>query len=197
MKASYLILLLFASVSLSAQSTDSTDIKFIEGVIREIQPEGTIYYADNPVKKTINYIVSCAEGRFKELEKSGVKLSKADIKKLKRKLRKQTDVIYPDSLFQNSKRISWDKVTRVVEDENRKLRESILKLPDSTNKWNYFSKERKWAFSFTKPIYLQSGSILVHYFMYYANSSGERALRIYRKENGNWIFLGGICVGEW
>jgi len=193
MRAFLILLILLSYTSAVWSQITRADSAFIYDQIRSIQPSGTIYYADKPLKRTIiEGIQKLGKGIFYSpsdlFHEHTIKLTIGERNYIIAELKKGLTLKFPDKLFENSIRLSSDSIGFKVDKMNILRNDSIKKSAEISHLWpKDFRELYKWSFFFTKPIYIRNQSVIFAYFMYYTLNGGEEGLWIYRKKEDKWI----------
>jgi hypothetical protein len=186
--------LLNGAIFFDASSQDTVALKYIESRIREIQPEGEMYYSTLPMQDYYQQFIDGFKDRIISQSGETLTLTKKEMSFLKRELRAILMLEYPDSLFPHSLRMSKESIIAFVDAKNRSAYDSLLNSRDRSKVRHYI---RYWAFSFSRPIYIRESQLMIFYFMYFANSGGEHELSFYKKINGSWKFFALVSGGAW
>ena len=183
MKLFILPLGLLVSIFAYSQPQDTAYLKLIGERMRQLQPNGIVYYSDKPRKGTLDQILKVAPRQLTQLRKKGLLFTDSENKYIISSLKKAFYAIQKDSLFPSSKRLHSDSIVAFVENKFRGTIDSLRRSLDTLAAARYYAEKRGWAFSFSDPIYLRKRKILIYYFMYYFNSSGEEVVWVCEKKD--------------
>lgn len=197
MKVFILTILFLVNISMLAQDNDKKGIELLDKEARHIQPAGTIFYADKPDKHLFDQVMICLEVELHKKQMKGILLSKVEISQIINQLRMQNSLQLPEDLFKDSRRIRSDNLINVVNSRNQILMDSLRKKSSDIEGVKTLSKLYKWAFYFTKPVYIRSSSLAFVYFRYYNHMGGDESVRIYRFRERKWTYIGAVCGGVW
>jgi hypothetical protein len=197
MKILILNIVMLTSLVVNSQIRDSAYLNFINGQLRRLQPNGIIYYSDKISKRQIEPIIKMAPLQLLQLKNKGLVFTSSEKAYIIANLKRIPVSTRADSLFPDSKRLGADTLVRFVERNFRKKIDSLLHSPDSLFVRKNYIHMRPWAFFFSEPVYLRNRTILIYYFVYYFNSSGEEAVWVCRKNNSTWDKIGIIGGGAW
>ncbi len=179
---------------------DSLYFTLINDFIKAIQDEGTIFYSDKPMKDVFRKHFKAVSLTLKDVNPDrgrNLKITVAEQSHILRQMKKSLTSKLPDNLFNNSKRISADGICEFVFRLSRNIYDSLISIPDSAAAFKYIRSIKQPAFFFTHPIYIRNKSILICYFMWYINSSGEEWLGVYKKEGNKWVKWSIISGSAW
>jgi hypothetical protein len=175
---------------------DSSYLKLIEGRMRALQWCGNLYYADRlPAPSVRRSLEGFNEKRIAFLSKANQKafnITAAELQKVSSEFLGAIEDRLPDSLFPDWKSVHVDSLHHIVERHNNAVRDSVLKLPTSERPQAYCVF--KWAFYFSRPVYIRNGTILFYFFTFYRTSSGSYGIYLSEQVNGRWekgIFISG------
>jgi hypothetical protein len=159
--------------------TDADFRKIIEDCIRAKQDTGNVVYLDTAslidpaIKRVLNK--KKIEGMISDAAWGEIFLSKSEIKFIVRKSQNREKIIWPDSLFNKARKISYF--------------DSIYQT-----RGNYKIK----LFAFSQPVFIRNNSICVFQLIFmYGYSAGYKQLYFYRKENEIWKKWLLIDLGAW
>ena len=189
-----LFCLLLIPISAQCFSQDIIDVDFIQWQARRLQPSGEVYYSDYAMKDYSKIFELNKKGTLRCANGDTLLFSKSEMKYLKRELRRGVTKELPDNLFPGSVRKKKDSIISFVETLNRSYMDSLRKEAGPISRHAYV---RYWAFSFSRPVYIRNGELMVFYLMYYENSSGAETLAIYRRGLKGWQLWGYIGGGAW
>lgn len=193
------IFFLFDPVLCIAQP-DSNTIQNLHLKIRNIQPHGTIYYADRIENRFLKPIRSeITKGTIKRQFRTGtvaISLTKKEIDFLKTAIAKYRKPYWPDNLFPDSKRMSSKTIAPYVDSLRISLVDSLRRnVNRDSSRFNY--RDLYWSFFFSEPIFIRDKTIFLQFFLYYSMSSGQYDWSFYRKENGKWVKWIPVEWGAW
>ena len=160
----------------------------------------TLYYADRLPKQIINESIKNLNNKHTakligKIYANEYKVTRTEWKRIRIQLVQAIQDSLPDSLLRDSKSMSVDSIHYTVESHNKSVTDLVVKLP--TAERPQAPCILKWAFYFSKPIYIRNQTILFYFFMYYRQSSGSNAFYLSKQVNGRWekgIFITG---GAW
>ncbi|PWT96039.1 MAG: hypothetical protein C5B52_16630 [Bacteroidetes bacterium] len=195
MKYSVLIALINLVFGRLTAQPDSAFLKTLKDVIREIQPESTIYYSDLPFEDFENGFKDTKRKIYFYFDpKEHIHLSHKEKVEIISGLKAAQNSSLPDSLIINSKRIPRDSLENYTYKLNLRAAYSIATVTEA--KYALYVR-RFWGFSFSLPIYLRNKSLMAFYFSYYDNSGGASWITVRKKDGEKWIRIGGLSLGAW
>lgn len=172
-------------------------ISLLESGVREQQSKGLVYYADRipdaMFRKMVNNLTRNQVNLLLEQHGEDLQLTSAEMTTIKKGLIANNAVAWPDALLSESKSVPFDSLVKKVESINRTVIDSIIKLPPSTRPYREILK---WAFTFSRPVYLRNNELVIYYFQYYRSSSGAQRFFIHQRKNGTWGKPIAIAVGD-
>lgn len=181
--------LTFAIMDCKAQ-VDSSFVTFIEKQVRGYQRTRTIHCADRLTKEEIKLCIKASSkekivSSFRTPTIDSILLTKKERIKVRKGLRSQQAFIWPDSLFEDSKRIHHDSLLKYVNTLNRHVFDSLKS--DSAKLTQYFKGYfTYYSFLFSKPIYLRNNSIFLIQFVWLTGTGGFHEMAFYRKTENSW-----------
>ena len=185
----------FSSVLFAQDEKEFTAL--LETGVRELQPKGVVYYCDRlpdeMFRKVLNRLTRNHVNGSIESQGGDIQLTGAEMTKIKKELVVNNAVAWPDALLADSRSVPFDSLVRKVESINRYLLDSIIKLPPSTRPYREILK---WAFHFSRPVYLRNNELVIYYFQYFRSSSGGQRIYIHQRNNGAWGKRFSIGVGD-
>lgn len=173
---------------------DSTDILFIESKLRDIQPDGTIYYSDRPMQDIYQQFKKSIRKKVVNHNNDTLVFSSKEIKTISNLLKTNMQTPYDDTLFRNAIKISANEIVTTVETRKQQMLDSLAQLDRSKMPKRQFLP---WAFSFSRPIYFRNKEWMLFYFFYYQHSSGQHGLYLYKRTNNSWDYWGILQYGAW
>jgi len=188
-------ILLVAHIQLLVAQTDEHEIKFIEKLIRETQPEGQIIYAEkiskNDFKKLKDKIkVPSIYDRSKTVNQNYINLTSKEKNNLLQQLENCSVPFWKEELFPNSKIFKSDDAVSFI-------KKSYLDYLENYNNPNNTEEDRMTMvknyqrptiFKFSKPVYLRDNTM---FFFYFSSTCGDpcgfEEISFYKKENNQWV----------
>lgn len=199
----FLCLLLFLPgiIILNAQ-LDTAYKTYIYDQIRQLQPKGTIYYADQPVKRLLVVHIRAIKSKIRRpfnisFPDTVFALTAKEKQYVESELRRLYNYQLPDNTFPDSKVIKSDSIISMIDKLNFHIYDSIQNLIHlkKISEKNYL--RRFWSFCFTPPIFLRNRTLMIYYFMNYAVNGGQEDFDIYRQKDGKWIKWIHLAGGAW
>ncbi len=195
MKFLRVCILFFAIVRLSVAQSDEQEIKFIEKLIRENQPEGQIIYAEKINKDDLKKIkdkirVQSIYDRSKTVNQNYINLTTKEKKYILHHLEDCCFPTWKEDLFPNSKIFkSEDAVAYIKKTYSEYLEKYNNPNNTEEDRMNMVkSYQRPNIFKFSKPVYLRENTL---FFFYFSSTCGDpcgfEEIAFYRKENNNWV----------
>ncbi len=180
---------------------DSVSKDLMTSLIRNQQPDGTIYYTD----KLDDWCISIIKKSLHKRKLIGIgRPMNVDTLRLSRKEQKYFDSVinklkfnyWSDSLFPNSKRIPVDSFHSHISQKNREFHQAIAR-DTSNNSINFIGKMVSFSntFQFSPLIYFRNKSLLLFFVLRMCGGDcGIYELNLYKFEDGiyrKWLLING------
>lgn len=194
MKYSISIFLIFILINSSLAQNDRSELIFLEGLIRNNQPEGKIIYTDKINKNDLDKIKSnLKKNTIYDISKTRNQYFIELTKQERRYLLKQIEIArmpyWKDNLFPGSQLILEEDAFDFIKKTTHEYLENYNKPTNTENDRMNLVKnyQRPNIYKFSKPIYLRNRSICLIYFSSICgNPCGFEELCFYKIINNAW-----------
>ena len=194
MKYSISIFLIFTLINTSFAQNDRSELIFLEGLIRNNQPEGKIIYTDKINKNDLDKIKSKFKKNTiydisKTRNQSFIILTKQEKKYLFQQLEIARRPYWKENIFPGSQLIIEEDAFNYIKKTTQEYLENYNKPTNSeTDRMNLVKNyQRPNIFKFSKPIYLRNRSVCLIYFASICgNPCGFDELCFYKIANNTW-----------
>jgi hypothetical protein len=193
------IIILHISVLPLYSQVNKNDIQILLNEIIESEREKTIYtdkgsdWISNQMREEIKTGKLVAWSK-----KDSIVLTAKEQKYLLKQIKNQKTFIWPDSLFENSKRIEFDSLQPFLKSANWLYYTTINKLKLQGDTVLYKQLESPCVFSFTKPIYFRNNTLCIfNMIQMFSHSSGYSDSFLYKKINNEWVRSIVFTSGAW
>lgn len=194
MKCLFTALFLFLYANCAFGQSDRSELNFLEGLIRQSQPEGQITYTDKISKVELDKIKSrLNKSTIYDLSstrnQNWITLNRQEKKYLFEQLEIVNNPLWKENLFPGSRLIKEDEVLSYIKKTTQDYLENYNN-PNNTEEdkmklvKNY---QRPNVFKFSRPVYLRNRSFCLIYFSSICgNPCGFDELCFYKIENNTW-----------
>lgn len=194
MKCLFTALFLFLYANCAFGQSDRSELNFLEGLIRQSQPEGQITYTDKISKVELDKIKSrLNKSTIYDLSstrnQNWITLNRQEKKYLFEQLEIVNNPFWKENLFPGSRLIKEDEVLSYIKKTTQDYLENYNN-PNNTEEdkmklvKNY---QRPNVFKFSRPVYLRNRSFCLIYFSSICgNPCGFDELCFYKIENNTW-----------
>lgn len=194
MKYSIPIILFFTLIKVSYAQSDRSELIFLEGLIRNYQPEGKIIYTDiinkddldkikSKIKKNTIYDIS------KTRNQNFIVLTRQEKKYLFQQLELARRPYWKENIIPGSQLIIEEDAFNYIKKTTQEYLENYNRPTNTENDRMNLVKnyQRPNIFKFSKPIYLRNRSICLIYFASICgNPCGFEELCFYKIANNTW-----------
>ncbi len=194
MKYSIPIILFFTLIKVSYAQSDRSELIFLEGLIRNYQPEGKIIYTDKINKDDLDKIKSKIKKNTiydisKTRNQNFIVLTRQEKKYLFQQLELARRPYWKENIIPGSQLIIEEDAFNYIKKTTQEYLENYNRPTNTENDRMNLVKnyQRPNIFKFSKPIYLRNRSICLIYFASICgNPCGFEELCFYKIANNTW-----------